>query len=176
MACAIAGSLGLASNCAANAMPLGAIGATAGTDVSSSALLHHVQRPGRGGPRVGGGRGGPRVGGGRAIRGGVVRGGRTAGGNARRNRNNALGAAAAIGVGAALLGAIAGSANRNRAPQEEVYEERPRRVYRDRDYEERPRYRRSRSSSVDYCSRKYRSYNPRTGMYRGFDGQYYPCP
>ena len=74
-----------------------------------------------------------------------------------------LGAAAAIGVGAALLGAIAGSAAANRR-EREVYEEvpPPRRVYRDRD--------------VEYCMRRFRSYNPRTGLYRGFDGLMHPCP
>lgn len=26
-----------------------------------------------------------------------------------------------------------------------------------------------------YCSAKYRSFNPQTGMYRGYDGQYHAC-
>jgi hypothetical protein len=27
-----------------------------------------------------------------------------------------------------------------------------------------------------YCSRKFKSWNPETGQYRGFDGRYYDCP
>jgi hypothetical protein len=30
--------------------------------------------------------------------------------------------------------------------------------------------------SVAYCQQRFRSYNPSTGMYLGFDGQYHPCP
>ena len=26
-----------------------------------------------------------------------------------------------------------------------------------------------------YCSAKYRSFNPETGLYLGFDGEYHPC-
>ncbi len=28
---------------------------------------------------------------------------------------------------------------------------------------------------VAYCSSKYRSFNPATGLYLGYDGQYHPC-
>jgi len=31
-------------------------------------------------------------------------------------------------------------------------------------------------NSVAYCEQRFRSYNPATGMYLGFDGQYHPCP
>jgi BA14K-like protein len=27
-----------------------------------------------------------------------------------------------------------------------------------------------------YCSQRFRSYNPETGLYFGFDGRYHPCP
>jgi hypothetical protein len=30
--------------------------------------------------------------------------------------------------------------------------------------------------SVAYCQQRFRSYNPSTGMYLGYDGQYHPCP
>ena len=30
--------------------------------------------------------------------------------------------------------------------------------------------------SVAYCESRFRSYNPSTGMYFGFDGQYHSCP
>jgi hypothetical protein len=30
--------------------------------------------------------------------------------------------------------------------------------------------------AVAYCMQTYRSYNPRTGMFRGYDGAYHPCP
>ncbi|MGB7254007.1 MAG: BA14K family protein, partial [Xanthobacteraceae bacterium] len=29
---------------------------------------------------------------------------------------------------------------------------------------------------VAYCESRFRSYNPATGMYLGYDGQYHPCP
>jgi hypothetical protein len=29
---------------------------------------------------------------------------------------------------------------------------------------------------VAYCQARFRSYNPSTGTYLGFDGQYHPCP
>ena len=31
-------------------------------------------------------------------------------------------------------------------------------------------------NSVAYCDSRFRSYNPATGMYLGYDGQYHPCP
>jgi hypothetical protein len=30
--------------------------------------------------------------------------------------------------------------------------------------------------AVEYCMRRFRSYNPETGYYIGFDGQPHPCP
>ncbi|MGC1776936.1 MAG: BA14K family protein [Xanthobacteraceae bacterium] len=30
--------------------------------------------------------------------------------------------------------------------------------------------------SVAYCESRYRSYNPATGLFLGYDGQYHPCP
>ena len=30
--------------------------------------------------------------------------------------------------------------------------------------------------AVEYCMRRFRSYNPETGTYRGFDGLDHPCP
>lgn len=30
--------------------------------------------------------------------------------------------------------------------------------------------------SAAYCESRFRSYNPATGMYLGYDGQYHPCP
>jgi ABC-type cobalamin transport system permease subunit len=33
-----------------------------------------------------------------------------------------------------------------------------------------------RSDAVEYCMRRFRSYNPETGTYIGFDGQPHPCP
>jgi hypothetical protein len=32
------------------------------------------------------------------------------------------------------------------------------------------------SRGVGYCERHFRSYNPRTGLYKGFDGRFHPCP
>jgi BA14K-like protein len=31
-------------------------------------------------------------------------------------------------------------------------------------------------NSVAYCEAHFRSYNPATGMYLGYDGRYHPCP
>ena len=31
-------------------------------------------------------------------------------------------------------------------------------------------------NTVAYCESRFRSYNPSTGMYLGFDGQYHSCP
>ena len=31
-------------------------------------------------------------------------------------------------------------------------------------------------NSAAYCEQRFRSYNPSTGMYLGYDGQYHPCP
>ncbi len=31
-------------------------------------------------------------------------------------------------------------------------------------------------NSVAYCKSRFRSYNPATGTYLGYDGQYHPCP
>ena len=30
--------------------------------------------------------------------------------------------------------------------------------------------------AVDYCAQRYRSFDPATGTYLGFDGQRHPCP
>lgn len=30
--------------------------------------------------------------------------------------------------------------------------------------------------NIAYCEARFRSYNPQTGMYLGFDGHYHPCP
>ncbi len=164
-ACAFAGVSALASTSSVNALPAGVAGAVNG-EVSSLALFHQAQFRGR---RGGARRGGVRRGGGVVRRGGgvrrgaVIRGGRTPGGRARVRRNRALGAAAAIGVGAALLGAIAAGSAR---PRGEVVTEEP--VY----VRRRPAY----GSDVEYCMRRFRSYNPDTGLYRGFDGRLHPCP
>jgi hypothetical protein len=31
-------------------------------------------------------------------------------------------------------------------------------------------------TDVSYCEQRFRSYNPSTGTYLGFDGQYHACP
>jgi hypothetical protein len=33
-----------------------------------------------------------------------------------------------------------------------------------------------RSNAVEYCMRRYRSYDPRSGTYLGYDGYRHPCP
>ena len=62
-------------------------------------------------------------------------------------RNN-TGAWVAAGVAGLAIGAAAGAAAANSAG----------------------------SDSAAYCAQRYRSYNPRTGTYTGYDGLQYPCP
>jgi len=98
------------------------------------------------GRRVGRGGGGRRIG-----RGGGFRRG---GGRVRRGRRGGIGpgGAAAIGLGLGILGAIAAQ-NAARAREPVVSDD-----------------------AVAYCMRRFRSYNPRTGLYRGYDGYMHRCP
>jgi|SRR6185369_13478484 len=32
------------------------------------------------------------------------------------------------------------------------------------------------NASMQYCMQRFRSYNPQTGYYFGYDNQYHPCP
>ncbi|WP_245926701.1 BA14K family protein [Breoghania corrubedonensis] len=38
-----------------------------------------------------------------------------------------------------------------------------------------PAYYRGRRGHVDWCLRRYRSYNPRTDMFMGYDGRHHRC-
>ena len=87
---------------------------------------------------------------------GGVRGGGRRGGWGGRGGGRA-GAIGALGV----LGAIAGS----QAVQEPYYEPAP--VYAPRAYG---------GGGVRYCMQRYRSYDPYSRTYVGYDGQRYPCP
>ncbi|MGQ3675338.1 BA14K family protein [Xanthobacter sp. TB0139] len=73
-------------------------------------------------------------------------------------RNNNNGAWVAAGIAGLALGAAAAAAmnNRNDGP---VYVNPP-----------------ADADAVAYCARKFRSYNPRTGTYTGYDGLQHPCP
>lgn len=94
---------------------------------------------------------------------------------APRRKDNDAAAAIALGIGAIALGAIiAGSANSQPAP-----------VYRDT-YPPRPARTPNRVATYssiepwsaqwyDYCDQRYRSFNPSTGTYRGFDGLDHFC-
>jgi hypothetical protein len=150
--------LGFALATPASATPLSA-------GAGQSIAVHQAQDDGfviqtqgrRGGGviRGGGGRGG----------GAVARGGRRGGfaggrGWGRRGGwDRGGGAAAAIGA-LGVLGAIAGS----QAVEEPYYEPAP--VYALRAY----------GGSVRYCMQRYRSYDPYSRTYVGYDGQRYPCP
>jgi len=176
-ACALTGSLALfGASAHANAMLSSSAGALLG---QSSSILHDTQvlaqqrggnrgggvRPG-GGNRGGGVRpGGGRVGPGMGVRPGgprpgvVGRPGR--GGPVvieRRRRGIDPGAAAAIGLGIGVLGAIAAGQAAASPPPPPVYHHGP-----DPD-------------AIEYCMQRFRSYNPETGLYRGFDGILRPCP
>ena len=39
-----------------------------------------------------------------------------------------------------------------------------------------PRYYYEPDDAVDYCLRRFRSYDPRSGTYLGYDGYRHPCP
>lgn len=67
-------------------------------------------------------------------------------GRGRGGRGIGVGTAIGIGVGAAIVG---GAIAADQA---------------------------ARSNAVEYCMRRFRSYNPETGTYIGFDGQPHPCP
>ncbi|MFN3349123.1 BA14K family protein [Pseudorhodoplanes sp.] len=88
-------------------------------------------------------------------RGRYYRGGRHYGYRGYRGRDAAI--AGGIIGGLALGAAIAGAAA---APPPPV-------VYA-------PAYG-ARADWIAYCSSKYRSFNPATGLYLGYDGQYHPC-
>lgn len=77
------------------------------------------------------------------------------GGYYRRGGNG--GAVAAGVLGGLALGAVIAGANA--APPPVAYA---------------PAYRGG-ADWIAYCSSKYRSFNPATGLYLGYDGQYHPC-
>jgi hypothetical protein len=81
--------------------------------------------------------------------------GRPYGGYYRRDRGNAL-AAGAVGLaaGAIIGGALAQSQAQAAAPV----------------------YAAPGEGSVAYCSQRYRSYDPASGTYLGYDGLRHPCP
>ena len=39
-----------------------------------------------------------------------------------------------------------------------------------------PAYAYEPGGSVAYCEQRFKSYNPATGLYLGYDGDYHPCP
>ncbi|MGE4372046.1 MAG: BA14K family protein [Xanthobacter sp.] len=72
-------------------------------------------------------------------------------------RNNNNGAWVAAGIAGLALGAAAAAAmSNNNGP---VYTSPP-----------------NDADAIAYCARKFRSYNPRTGTYTGYDGLQHPCP
>lgn len=131
---------------AANAGPA-PTGAAAALSDAAAVQIEDVQFRGmRGGPRVG-----PRV-------------GRVYGGpRVYARRGGGRGAAIGAGIAAGVLGAVIGSAIMAQQP---AYAE-PAPVYGAPVYGGGP---------VEYCMRRYRSYNPNTGTYIGFDGLERPCP
>lgn len=93
------------------------------------------------------------------------------GGGPRFRRGGGRGAAIGAGIAAGILGGIAAGALMNRpayAAPEPVYEPAP--AY------GAPVYRAPGGGGVEYCMRRYRSYNPNTGTYIGLDGMERACP
>ncbi|THV15689.1 BA14K family protein [Rhizobium rhizophilum] len=109
--------------------------------------------------------------------------------------------ALALGVLGLATGVIVGSALANPAPQRRVYVDRPVSVYDEPDYyvddyppppprntyRPRPVYQQPQpvyqsygiepwtGAWHDYCSQRYRSFNPRTGTFVGYDGRTHFC-
>ena len=103
---------------------------------------------------------------GRRVGGARIGGGRVYGG--RRFGGRAVGAGIAAGVIGGLIGGALLNSGPAYAAPEPVYEAPP--VYGV------PVYRQPRGGSVEYCMRRYRSYDPNTGTYVGLDGIERPCP
>ena len=147
----IALAMPMASISSSNAMPISSAGFSAGSTAANGFNANAVTQ-------VRGFRGG----GFRGYRGGGFRGGRGFG----------------IGAGLLLGGAFAAAAVNNGyygpgygygyAPG---YAYQPD-YYAQEDVE--PGY--AGGDAVAYCSQRYRSYNPNTGTYRGYDGNNYACP
>jgi hypothetical protein len=132
----------------ASAMPL-STGKTAGLErIAASDLIETVQYRRRPGVRPGVRPGRPVANVYRPYRGHAV----------RRSHRSAAGVAAAVGV-VGVLGAIAAS-QAAAAHAEPVYVQ-PGPVYDD---------------AIAYCMQRFRSYNPETGTYVGFDGRVRYCP
>jgi len=132
----------------ASAMPL-STGKTTGLElIAASDLIETVQNRRRPGVRSGVRRGRPVANAYRPHRRGAV----------RRGHSSAAGVAAAAGV-IGVLGAIAAS-QAAAAHAEPVYV-RPGPVYDD---------------AIAYCMQRFRSYDPRTGTYVGYDGRVRYCP
>jgi hypothetical protein len=74
----------------------------------------------------------------------------------RRGHGGGGGNAAAAGVFGLMAGAIIGSAIQQQHQQQAAQD-----AYED---------------AIDDCAARYRSYNPRTQTYRGYDGRTYSCP
>lgn len=75
---------------------------------------------------------------------------------AKKNNNDDIGAAIGAGIIGLTIGAIiAGSAEKER--------------------NRRDRYDAEHERWLDYCSRKYRSFDPETGTYRASNGRRYVC-
>ncbi len=88
-------------------------------------------------------------------------------GRSRGDWNRAAGAAAAVGIAGALIGGVLAA---QEAEAEYAYPPPP-------PYPA-PAYGRAPVGSeawLDYCSRRYRSFDPYSGTFVGYDGRRYPC-
>ena len=174
---ALGATMVLAQLAGASATPAGlgaaSLGASLGAAAQATTPIENVQfRRGRGarvGPatmyRGGGFRGGVNRGGG--FRGGVYRGGGYRGGVYRggyRGYRGGWGWGGGVAAGVAT-GALLGSA----LAAQPYYAPGP---YYDGGYVVAGPV----ASEVEYCMRRFRSYDPRSGTYLGYDGLRHPCP
>ena len=82
------------------------------------------------------------------------------------HRDGFAGAAAGFAAGALLGGALAAQPGYYNPPADDYYAEAPPDAYPVE----------ADAATVDYCFRRYRSYDPRSGTYVGYDGYRHPCP
>ncbi|WP_131113737.1 BA14K family protein [Lichenihabitans psoromatis] len=124
-----------------------------------------------------------RHGGGGFHRGGGFRGGRHYGGGYRGGRGYGGGAAIGAGIAGLAAGALIGGAIANSQPAygyggygDGGYYGAPAPVYVDPGYAQAPVYADQGGDTEQYCMQRFKSYDPSSGTYLGYDGQRHPCP
>lgn len=91
-----------------------------------------------------------------------------------------FGCAVGAGIAVGVIGSVIGGAIANSERQHEYWEHHEHwrhRAYYDDDYYEEPSVRYvPPDDAIDYCMRRFKSYDPRSGTYVGYDGYRHACP